>query len=345
MRLAALGVSCLALAACSMPTAAPDATASRPASSVRSPSTRPTTAPSPTSAPSPSQAASPSRAASPSTAPGSALPSAPKGYRTEVVHRGTDHPDDLVLDASGALLYSDYTNGTISRLNPDGSATVVHRGLDGPEGMVLLADGTLVVAEENTNRLLAFRPGQAGAVVLTTLPGRPLMVTCHQGVDGIAWDATTSTLVVPDPVTGTIYRIAPDGRSRTVLARGFVHPVGAAVGPDGAVFVADECGGDVWRLGAGGARSRAARAAMPDDVALDGHGNLLVTDVRHTRHDLRRWPLGGGRSTVVPSTVGPSTVLASSGLIEPQGLLVDGSGRIYVADDQARAILRLTPAS
>ncbi|GAA2161227.1 SMP-30/gluconolactonase/LRE family protein [Humibacillus xanthopallidus] len=252
-----------------------------------------------------------------------------------MVHRGGDHPDDLVLDASGALLYSDYTNGTISRLNADGSGTVVHRGLDGPEGMVLLADGTLVVAEENTNRLLAFPAGQARPVVLTTLPGRPVKVTCHQGVDGIAWDATTLSLVVPDPVTGTIYRIAPDGSSRTVLARGFVHPVGAAVATDGSVYVADECGGDVWRLGAGGSRTRAARASMPDDVALDGHGNLLVTDVRHIRHDVRRWPLGGG----------PSTVLAATGLIEPQGLLIDGSGRIYVADDQARVILRLTPTS
>jgi sugar lactone lactonase YvrE len=252
-----------------------------------------------------------------------------------VVHRGTDHPDDLVLDASGALLYSDYTNGTVSRLHADGSSTVVHRGLDGPEGMVLLADGTLVVAEENTNRLIAFPADRARPVVLTTLPGRPLKVTCHQGVDGIAWDATTLSLVVPDPVTGTVYRIAPDGSSRTVLAGGFVHPVGAAVASDGTVYVADECGGDVWRLGAGGSRTRAARASMPDDVALDGYGNLLVTDVRHIRHDLRRWPLHGG----------PSTVLAASGLIEPQGLLIDGSGRIYVSDDQARVILRLTPAS
>ena len=252
-----------------------------------------------------------------------------------MVHRGADHPDDLVLDASGALLYSDYTNGTISRLNPDGSATVLHRGLDGPEGMVLLKDGTLVVAEENTNRVLAFPPGGGGPVVLTTLPGRPLKITCHEGVDGIAWDAKTSTLIVPDPVTGTIYRVAPDGSSRTVVARGFVHPVGAAVGTDGSVYVADECGGDVWRLGAGGARTRAARATMPDDVAFDAQGNLLVTDVRHIKHDVRRWPLGGGASTL----------LARSGLIEPQGLLVDGSGRIYVSDDQTRVILRLTPTS
>jgi glucose/arabinose dehydrogenase len=34
----------------------------------------------------------------------------------------------------------------------------------------------------------------------------------------------------------------------------------------------------------------------------------------------------------------------SSGLIEPQGLLVTPSGTLYVADDQARVILRMTPA-
>lgn len=251
------------------------------------------------------------------------------------MHRGTDHPDDLVLDASGDLLYSDYTNGTISRLDADGTATVIHRGLDGPEGMVLLGDGTLVVAEENTNRVLAYAPGAATPHVLTVLPGRAVKVTCHEGVDGIAWDATTHTLVVPDPVTGTIYRLRPDGSGRTRLSGGFVHPVGAAVGPDGTVYVADECGGDVWRLGAGGSHTRVARATMPDDVTLDGHGNLIVTDVRHVNHDVRRWPLAGGGSTV----------LARSGLIEPQGLLVDAAGRIYVSDDQSNVILRLTPVA
>jgi streptogramin lyase len=288
---------------------------------------------SPSSGTSPSSTPTPS--VRPSEAPQASLVKTPGSYRTEVVHRGSDHPDDIVLDASGALLYSDYTNGTISRLNADGSATVVHQGLSGPEGMVLLPDGTLVVAEEDANRLVAFHPHQPVAAVLVTLPGTPVMATCHQGVDGIAWDATTGRLVVPDPVTGTVYRISSDGASRTALAHGFVHPVGAAVGSDGGVYVADECGGGVWRLGPGGARVRVALAVMPDDVALDGAGNLLVTDVRHTRHDVRRWPRAGG----------PSTLLAGDGLIEPQGLLVRRTGAIFIADDQARVILRLTPRS
>jgi sugar lactone lactonase YvrE len=279
--------------------------------------------------------ASPTHTTAASPPPTSTTRATPAGYRVDVVHRAGDHPDDLVQDPSGALLYSDYTNGTISRLNPDGSSTVLHRGLPGPEGMVFLRDGTLVVAEEDANRLVAFAPGQSTPTVLATLPGTSVKATCHQGVDGIAWDATTTSLVVPDPVTGTVYRISPDGATRSVLARGFVHPVGAAVGPDGSVYVADECGGGVWRLGRGGSRARVAEAVMPDDLAFDAAGNLLVTDVRHTRHDVRRWAPGGGGSTV----------LVRTGLIEPQGLLVTASGTVYVADDQARVILRLTPRS
>lgn len=331
---AALGLS-LVLGACS--SGAPVASRPGSAPTTSSPSASAGAAPggstTATSPPARTRSASPTHTTVPSRPPSSTRASTPASYRITVVHRGADHPDDLVLDPSGALLYSDYTNGTISRLQPDGSATVLHRGLPGPEGMVFLSDGTLVVAEEDANRLVRFRPGHSTPEVLATLPGTSVKATCHQGVDGIAWDPTTKSLVVPDPVTGTIYRISPDGTSRSVLAGGFVHPVGAAVGPDGKVYVADECGGGVWRLGAGGSRVRVADAVMPDDVAFDAAGNLLVTDVRHTRHDVRRWPRGGG----------PSTVLASAGLIEPQGLLVTPSGTVYVADDQARVILRLTP--
>jgi sugar lactone lactonase YvrE len=201
----------------------------------------------------PLQEGSPSPSSSRTPTPS---PAGPATYRTTVAHRGTDHPDDLALDASGALLYSDYTDGTISRLAADGTVTVLHRGLDGPEGLVPLADGTLVVAEENTNRVLAYAPGATTPRVLRRLPGTPTTRTCHQGVDGIAWDPTSRTLVVPDPVTGAVYRLSTDGRTLTRISTGFVHPVGAVVDAQGSVYVADECGGDVWRLGPAGQRTR-----------------------------------------------------------------------------------------
>ena len=243
------------------------------------------------------------------------------------------HPDDLVLDPSGHLLFSDYTNGTISRLDSPGRPTVLYRGLAGPEGLVFLKDGTLVVAEEKTNRILTIAPGSRTPRVLRRLPGNPTLVSCHQGVDGIGWDATTGTLIVPDAPTGTVYRLTPDGATLTPIARGFVHPVGATADSAGSVYVADECGGDVWKVTRSGIRSRVAPAVMPDDVVLDAHGNILVTDVRHTRHSLRRYPLSGGSGVR----------LAGTGLVEPQGLLVDANDVIYVSDDIVGVILRLTP--
>ena len=72
---------------------------------------------------------------------------------------------------------------------------------------------------------------------------------------------------------------------------------------------------------------------MPDDVSPDGLGNLIVTDVRHTRHAVTRTSI----------VTGATTTLARAGLIEPQGLLIDPAGRIYVSDDQADVILELTP--
>lgn len=305
-----------------------------PAVSGPTPSTSPTSS-SPSSTPSNSPSATVTTPApSPSSTTSAPKPAAaPKHYTRTTLYRGAAHPDDLAFDASGRLLFSDYTNGMVSRLNADGSVTVLHRGLAGPEGLVLLADGSLVVAEEKTNRIVSFAPGASTPHLLRTMPGTPTLVECHQGVDGIAWDASTHSLVIPDAPTGAIYRLSTDGRTLTRLAGGFVHPVGAAADSAGNVYVADECGGDVWKVTASGHRSRVAPASMPDDVALDGFGNIIVTDVRHIRHSVTRTNL----------RTGATTTLASAGLVEPQGLVIDAKGAIYASDDIADVIIKLTP--
>lgn len=282
--------------------------------------------------------ATPSASASTGSTQGAPTPSvatvAPTHYTSRTIYRGAAKPDDLALDASGRLLFSDYTHGTVSRLEPDGTVTVLHRGLQGPEGLVLLKDGTLVVAEEKTNRIVAFAQGASTQHLLRTMPGNPTLVTCYQGVDGIAWDATTGTLVIPDAPTGTVYRLSTDGRRMSTIATGFVHPVGAVVDASGIVYVADECGGGIWRLTRDGRRHRIARVGMPDDLALDAFGGIVVTDVRLRNHSVTRFALDGSARTT----------LARAGLAEPQGLLIDRRGHIYVADDRANLIVELTPA-
>src|SRR5437868_5817000 len=104
--------------------------------------------------------------ASPSPAGSSTTDTTPTHYTRTVVLKGVGRPDDLTFDQQGHLLFSDFYNGTVSRLNANGSVTVLISGLAGPEGIVVLPDGTMIIAEQRTNRILSLAPGSNSAIVL-----------------------------------------------------------------------------------------------------------------------------------------------------------------------------------
>jgi len=256
---------------------------------------------------------------------------APKRYTLHMVLQGVGRPDDLAFDREGHLLFSDFYAGTISRVNANGSVTVLLRGIAGPEGIVVLSDGTMIVAEQYTNRILSFAPQRTSSTVLRQLPGTPSTQKCKDGVDGIAFDSTSNTLIVPDSPTGEVYRLSLDGKTLTLLASGIVRPVGAAVDGQGNIYVVDECGGDLWRIAPNKTKTSIGRFGMLDDVALDTHGNVLVTDLQPSIHALIRMNLATGKREL----------LVNNGLIEPQGLAIDAQDNIFVSDDYANLILEL----
>ncbi|MFL5659681.1 MAG: hypothetical protein ACJ8CB_36575, partial [Ktedonobacteraceae bacterium] len=176
--------------------------------------------------------------------------------------------------------------------------------------------------------------GASAPTLLRVLPGTPSNATCKHGVDGIALDPTTNTLIIPDSPIGNVYRMSLDGKSFSLLASGIVRPVGAGLDSQGNVYIADECGNSVWRITPTGKTTRIGGFGMPDDVVPDGYGNLLVIDLEPSIHALIRLNLATGKRET----------LASQGYIEPQGLVVDTHGNIYVADDYANVIMKYTPA-
>ncbi|WP_201361877.1 Vgb family protein [Dictyobacter formicarum] len=260
---------------------------------------------------------------------------APSSYTAQVILQGQGHPDDLALDRQGRLLFSDDTSGTINRVNSNGSVTVLLRDPAGPEGIVVLADGTILFGEQNTNRIMKLAPGAQTATVVRALPGHDSLATCKHGVDGIAFDPGTNTLIVPDSPIGNVYRMSLDGKTLRLLATGIARPVGASVDSNGDIFVADECGGAIWKITPSGTVTRIGGFAMPDDVIPDGNGNLLVVDLAQAVHAFIRFN---------PST-GKKEILDSRRYIEPQGILSDSSGHIYVSDDAANVIVKYTPVS
>jgi sugar lactone lactonase YvrE len=255
-------------------------------------------------------------------------------YTSHLLLRGVGRPDDLAFDQQGRLLFSDEIDGTISRLNADGSVTVVLVDRAGPEGLVVQLDGTIIFAEQDTNRIVSLAPGTSTPSVLRVLPGTPSNAPCKHGVDGIAFDPTTDTLIVPDSPTGDVYRMSLGGKTLTLLASGIVRPVGAGVDDQGNIYIADECGNAIWRITPAGKTTRIGGFGMPDDVVPDGYGNVLVIDLQPSIHALIR----------LNPTTGRRETLASQGFIEPQGLVVDTHGNIYVADDYANIIVKYTPA-
>lgn len=257
-------------------------------------------------------------------------------YKRHTLLRGVGRPDDLAFDTQERLLFSDFHNGTINRLNSDGTVTVLHRGLAGPEGMVQLPDGTLIVAEQTPHRIISFAPGATTSTVLRKLPGTPAGPPCKDGVDNIALDPTNNTLIIPDSPTGEVYRMSLDGKTFTKLPGdpNLVRPVGAVVNGQGDIFVADECGGLVEVIRSNGVVSALGGLSKPDDVALDSQGNLLIIDLGPGIHALKRVKFTPG---LMMDTI------ASQGFIEPQGLIVDKHGNIFVADDGANVIVEFTP--
>ena len=258
----------------------------------------------------------------------------PQQYTSHIFSRGVGRPDDMVFDRQGRVLFSDFYNGTVSRLNSDGSVTTLLRGLAGPEGLIVLSDGTMIIAEQSTNRILTLAAGATTPTVLRTLPSTQSASNCDKhGVDGIAFDSTTNTIIVPDSPTGNVYRLSMDGKTLTLLTSNIPRPVGAAVDAQGNIYVTDECGGALYRISATGTITRTGGFGMLDDVALDPRGNILVTDLLPSIHALIR----------IDARTGKRETLASRGYIEPQGLLVASNDTIYVSDDYADIIVEYVP--
>ncbi len=257
----------------------------------------------------------------------------PTRYKAHLLLTGRYRPDDLAFDPAGHLVFSDIYHGTVSRLNANGSVTVLISGLAEPEGLVFLPNGTLIIAEQKTNRILAFSPATSSLTVLRVLPGWPSGPPCKDGVDGIALDPTTQTLIVPDSPIGNVYRMSLDGKKLILLAAHIPRPVGAAVDAQGNIYVADECGGALWKITPTGKLTSMGGFGKLDDIAFDHHGNVLVTDLKPSIHALIR----------VRLSTGQHELLASQGFIEPQGLAVDANDDIYVSDDYANKIIEYVP--
>jgi hypothetical protein len=108
-------------------------------------------------------------------------------------------------------------------------------------------------------------------------------------------------------------------------------------------------GGDVTTLAGSGAygntdaNGASASFNNPSGVAVDGSGNVYVAD--HSNHKIRKVAPDGEVTTLAGSGATGSTDAnsASASFNGPDGVAVDGSGNIYVADFNNHKIRKISP--
>ena len=253
------------------------------------------------------------------------------------------NPGGVVADGAGNLYVGDTGNHTIRKVvvatgavttlaggagmtgTADGTGTAAR--FNRPIGLVLDGAGNLYVADNRNN---AIRKVVVATGAVTTLAGTAGMsgtadgtgaVARFNGPAGIALDGM-GNLYVPDNVNHTIRKVVVATGAVTTLA-GTANMSGASDG-----------------LGT------AARFLFPQSVALDGAGNLYVSDSGHT---IRKVVAATGAVTTIVGAAeqpgstdgtGPAARFSSSA-----GIVADGAGNVYVADTNNRTIRKVVVAT
>src|SRR6266702_4395720 len=191
---------------------------------------------------------------------------------------------------------------------------------------------------------------------------------------GVAVDGS-GNVYVADMWNSTIRKVTPAGAVTTLAgsagvsgsadgigsASRFYYPSDVAVDGSGNVYVADSSSSTIRKVtpagvvttlagsagvsGSADGTGSAARFSYPESVAVDGSGNVYVADTYN--YTIRKVTPAG----VVTTLAGSAGVRGSADgtgsaarFYDPQGVAVDRSGNIYVADSGNSTIRKITPA-
>lgn len=228
------------------------------------------------------------------------------GVETHLGQAGVGPRDILAADFGPTNIFRDREkhdplDGIVWRISPEGTKTVAATGIADPNFIVVLRDGSWLVSDDGTDRIYRVRNGLTE--VWSTAVAYP---------NGMALSLDDRTLYVAQ-IFSQLNPIIPDNRvwsipltesgdpagPPVVLARpGTGGHDGLAVDEHGFVYVADNGGGNIWRLDPRSGEVALVAGNMPNVASLvfgEGefdHFSIYATTTQRGGGTVWRVPVG-----------------------------------------------------
>jgi sugar lactone lactonase YvrE len=285
---------------------------------------------------------------------------------------GLSYPRGIAVDStSGNIYVADESAASVYVYPPLASSTGLPNetptatisgldtGLSSPEGIALDSNLNIYVADESASSVYVYPPlasstGLPNETPIDTISGSDTGLISPYG---IALDSTTGKIYVADALATSVFVYPALGKSVglpdeiplvtiTGSKTGLSYPQGIALDSSGKIYVADTSSVFVYPAGSKGnavpssatiSTTMTTGLGWPQGIALDSTGKIYVADDGPGASgpgSVFVYP-AGSKANAAPTASISGT---NTGLSYPQGVALDSSSNIYVADEGAVSV-------